>query len=45
VLAQTTTGTDGRWLASLMLDSGTFYIVADTQGDGMQSNQIKVRVP
>lgn len=41
----TRTGPDGRWLAPLMLDSGTYYVIADTAGDGYEAKINTVVVP
>lgn len=45
VLAQTTTNASGNWVSSLKANSGTYYLVANTQGDGYQAQQIKIVVP
>jgi hypothetical protein len=41
----TRTGGDGRWIAPLMLDSGTYYLVADLQGDGYEAQLNVVVMP
>jgi hypothetical protein len=41
----TRTGSDGRWLAPLMLDSGTYYLVADIPGDIYEAQKTTVVVP
>lgn len=41
--AQTKTGSDGRWIAPLMLDSGTYYIIGSV--NAYQVNKVTVVVP
>lgn len=41
----TQTGPDGRWVAPLMLDSGTYYLIADDQGDSYEAQLNTLVVP
>jgi hypothetical protein len=41
----TTTGSDGRWLAPLMLNSGTYYVISNDPGDGYRAQQNTLVVP
>lgn len=41
----TKTHTDGRWLAPLMLDSGTWYLLVGAVNDGFDTYQAKIVVP
>ncbi len=45
VLAETTTTATGTWVSDLNLNSGTYYIKANTVGDPYQENKIKLYIP
>lgn len=45
ILGTQTTGSDGRWLGPIFLNSGTYYLIADTVGDNFTANQATIVVP
>lgn len=45
IIGQAFTGSDGRWLAPINLNSGTYYLIVDAANDDYQATQIKVVVP
>lgn len=45
LLAQSSTSSDGRWVAPIMLSSGTYIVTADTDTDGYVATDFKVAIP